>query len=789
MLCNAKYIAEQCLWAVLDADRPRDRPRRYLCVVTIDDHWEEARELFLDLAELPAEERARALEELAARDPALASRVRDLLRHDREETGPPPPPPARFGPYEVVRPLGRGGMGEVFVARRADGEYEREVAVKVLQAGAASEELVQRFLRERQTLAQLDHEYVADLLDGGTTEDGVPYLVMEYVDGEPADVFAARLPLRERLELFIRIGQAVAHAHERGFVHRDLKPSNILVRPDGTPRLLDFGIARPDETRATTDPASEPLTRTGHRLFTPEYASPEQVHGLVPTARSDVFALGVLLYGFLTDARPWPSSGTLHELERAICEEEPAAPSRRLTGTASRRLSGDLDAIVLQCLEKEPPRRYASVAALCDDLERHLAGEPITARRTGVLVRAARFVRRRPAVPIAAGLLAVALVAAWFAWRADRDVGRSREKLVAAIEGRIATSRRRQAERDLVAARAELDAALAALREIPDVPRLEGTVLTELAVVANLGQEWEQGIAWVERARPLLEEAGDVDAITRARLLNSYAYAVHRTGTEEESERAARAAIAYTRSALPPGHVLRVDALLNLVDEFRARRDYASALAVIADAVEESRDHDPKSEALSRLLNTQAILLASVGRAEEAVEGYREAMELLAWHRGERHPAFLRIRLNLGIALFESGRFDEALVEHERSLEAARREGEAGFVASNLHSLGKVRLARGGDDDLPRAEAAVAEALEIRERLDAGAHTERTRALLALVLARTGRADEVRRTFETTNPSSENRGERVKIWATPPIASVPYWTAPDPLTISTLSKV
>ncbi len=727
--------------------------------MTTDPRWEEARELFLDLADLPADRREPELLFLAARDPELAKRVEELLRHDRAEPAPGPTAPKRYGPYEVVRPIGHGGMGEVFVARRADGEYEREVAVKVLHGGAANEELVRRFLRERQTLARLDHEYVTDLLDGGTTESGEPYLVMEYVEGEPADRFAARLDVKERLELFVRIGRAVQHAHERGFVHHDLKPSNVLVRADGTPRLLDFGIARPDPETRVAGPDEAPLTRTGHRVFTPEYASPEQVRGEPATTRSDVFALGALLYVFLAGERPWSSSTTLHELERAICEDDPAPPSRLVTGTTRRRISGDLDAIVLQCLAKRPKRRYESVADLCDDVERHLDGRPIRARRTGTLARAVRFARRKPIYPVGGALLLTATFAAGWAWRSEVRGERGRERLVVAVRDRIEAARQRRTNGDLEAADQELDAALVALNELPGERALGAEILVHKAVVANLDREWKECLALLERAEAILDEQERPDPVLRAMLLNSRTLSLQRLRSPRSRD-AALAAFEFARDRFPAGDTHRVDAILGWADEQRRagkEREWIDSLTAAAD---ELRTRDPKSEVLARTQNERAIAFASVGRHDEAIECYREALEILGWNHGERHSSFMKVRLNLGSAYLRADRYGEAFEEYERALTTSRALDEELFTAAILHLVARAHLEVGGDAHVLAAIDAAREALEIRRRNRLAVHTDRSRALLGIALARAGRLDEA-------------RGELTTVFAADPLDLLP----------------
>ena len=329
----------------------------------------------------------------------------------------------RIGPFRLIAELGQGGMGTVYLAER-DAHFAQRVAVKLIRRGLHLDpELVRRFVDERQMLASLDHPGIARLLDGGVTDDGLPWFAMELVDGEPVDRFCdgRRLSIDERLELFRTISAAVHYAHQRGIVHRDLKPSNILVRADGTVKLLDFGVAK---LLAPNDEGGALLTRTGARLLTPEFASPEQIRGDPVTPPSDVYALGVLLYELLTGCRPYRVTGrSPHELERAVLEQEPARPSaaaldepaspdssrapaaerarlRRTTPEALReRLRNGLDTIVLHALAKAPDHRYRSAEAFADDVRRHLDGETVSARPVPNARR-----RRRRMIGTAVGL-------------------------------------------------------------------------------------------------------------------------------------------------------------------------------------------------------------------------------------------------------------------------------------------------------------------------------------------------------------------------------------------------
>jgi tetratricopeptide (TPR) repeat protein len=351
---------------------------------------------------------------------------------------------SRVGPYRIVREQGRGGMGTVYLAVRADDEFQKRVALKVLRRGIDTEAIVERFRHERQILARLEHPFISALLDGGTTPDGRPYFAMEFVDGRPIDEYcdARQLDTTARLDLFRRICAAVQHAHQNLVIHCDIKPANVLVTAEGTPKLLDFGIAK---LLTPGSGATLALTFDGSPLLTPEYASPEQVRGGAVTTATDVYSLGVLLYELLTGRRPYQlASRTPADVARVICDTEPERPSTAVTKAAERprtgdpqrlrrRLAGDLDNIVLKALSKDPARRYASVDQFSEDVRRHLAGLPVLARRDTVGYRVATFVRRHRTAVAAAALLLVALVGgivatAWQARIASRERARAEQR-------------------------------------------------------------------------------------------------------------------------------------------------------------------------------------------------------------------------------------------------------------------------------------------------------------------------------------------------------------------------
>jgi non-specific serine/threonine protein kinase/serine/threonine-protein kinase len=339
--------------------------------------------------------------------------------------------PRRLGNYEIIRELGRGGMGTVYLARRADAQYEKQVAIKLIKRGMDTDAVLRHFRDERQILAGFDHPGVARLFDAGTSDDGLPYFVMEYVEGLPINEYclAHRLSINDRLKLFRNVCSAVSYAHRHLVIHRDLKPSNIVVTTDGVPKLLDFGIAKVLQHGTDDQPS---ITSTGTRLMTPEYASPEQVRGQPVTTASDVYSLGVVVYELLTGISPYRfTSRSPTEIERAITEQSPQRPSTavaRSDGNSkfeirnSKLLRGDLDNIVLMALRKEPERRYQSAEQFSEDIRRHLEALPVLARKDTVGYRTEKFVRRNRAATAAAALVVVSLLGGIVAttWEAHR---------------------------------------------------------------------------------------------------------------------------------------------------------------------------------------------------------------------------------------------------------------------------------------------------------------------------------------------------------------------------------
>lgn len=393
--------------------------------------WQVLDRILEEVLEIPSDQRERYLERHCKDSPEMFEEIKRLLKHhDTNPTFLETPlhefvgpileddaiedanwqPEKQLGPYTLIRELGRGGMARVYLAEHRGRIKTREVAIKFVRFSGASEQLLTRFQHERRILASLNHPHIAKLYDEGVASDGSPYLVMEYVEGEPIHKFcdSNQLDIPSRLRLFTQITDAVHHAHLHRIIHRDIKPNNILVSKEGLAKLLDFGIAKMLDSTTR-------LTRTGMRIMTPEYACPEQIQGQRITPASDVYQLGVLLYELLTGHRPYPTRGaSTREIERMIMEDHPPLPSEavrlpdHLEGSTShitrlrndnpeslsQQLAGALDNILTKTLRKEPERRYATAEALNRDLKRYLEGSPVLAKPEGGRLRPSKWIQR-----------------------------------------------------------------------------------------------------------------------------------------------------------------------------------------------------------------------------------------------------------------------------------------------------------------------------------------------------------------------------------------------------------
>ncbi len=448
----------------------------------IQDRWHRIEEIFHRVLAAADADRGRLLDEACAGDPDLhreissllegapeaGASIRDVLAAEAESLATCARETAvghRLGPYRLRALLGEGGMGAVYLAERDDAQFSKQVAIKILPHALGSPDAIARFRDERQILAALEHRNIVRLLDGGSTDDGLPYLVMEHIEGLPITAFARKhaLSIRARVRLVRDVCAAIQYAHQNLIIHRDIKPSNILVDESGTPKLVEFGIAKMLTPRSSFE--REARTRTGHAPFTPEYASPEQARGEAVSTATDVYSVGAMLYELVTDRPPHGTTSDLLESIRVICNVEPVRPSLAAPPEWRRELAGDLDNIILKALHKEPERRYGTIEQLFDDLGRFLDGRPVNARVATLGYRARKFAGRHKATVLTTTLVIIALVTSTVislrqAARADAQARR------AEVAAAIALAEKKRAEAETARAQTETDRARKAERQI-----------------------------------------------------------------------------------------------------------------------------------------------------------------------------------------------------------------------------------------------------------------------------------------------------------------------------------
>ena len=607
----------------------------------------------------------------------------------------------RIGPYQIVRTLGEGGMGAVFLAERADGQFEQQVAIKLVRRGLLSKHVQNRLRIERQILATLDHPNIAKLLDGGASQDGTPYIVMEYIDGDPIDVYCDKhaLTIEERLQLFRTVCSAVYAAHQNLIVHRDLKPSNILVTRSGIPKLLDFGIAKLLDERQLMQTLA--VTQADVRLMTPDHASPEQVRGDPITTASDVYVLAILLYELLTGLKPFARMTRLSDLERAICEQAPVNPSAALTTSAKvpesqlediaakrrtslaklrRQLRGDLDKIILTGLRKEPERRYSSVEQFSADIQRFLNGLPVAAQADAWTYRTSKFVRRHFIVVGLSAAFVLSLIAFSIATYMQA-VRIEQERDVAAQQRSVAELQRARAENvsafmielfqlsdpseargNEVRVREILDRGAARISaELKNQPELQATLMETMGkVYLNLGLNRE--------AAPLIEESLAVrrrlfgpQHESVAQSLTSLAWLQRNNGNLDEAIKLSEEALGISRSLHGENSLESALQLQNLgiLHYVRGETDRAEPLLRESLAIYnrvEGRD-SPKSTTVLDLLGRVA---QSRGQVEEAEQLLTRALSIQRTSSGADHPLTIERLHNLATVVQSKGDFETA---------------------------------------------------------------------------------------------------------------------------------
>lgn len=754
--------------------------------------WLRVRASFESMLELGPEDRAEALDALARREPALAHEVARLLEsqaasessdfearlgglpvrrlrevaEEAEEAEDSLPDGGRVGPYRITERVGRGGTGSVYRAERVDGAYETSVAIKVLRRGLDTEDLLARFRAERQILASLVHPHIARLLDGGELQDGRPYLVMEFVEGIRIDEYCAdhACSLEDRLTLVLQVCDAVAHAHRELVLHRDLKPSNIVVDAQGSVHLLDFGIGKLLDPEHL--PGASTFTRTGLRVFTPDYAAPEQIRGDGAGVTTDVYQLGILLTRLLSGRSPYPvsSDAGLHELQSVILNGEIRPPSRLAAEPTkddesdrqpppvpSHQLRGDLDTIVLKALRLEPDQRYRSVDALAADLRAHLDGFPIGARPASLRYRFGKFANRNPAALTASvlgALLVVVLLAGSISWAVQSqaqaaELARERDRAEQAaataeevtefLTDLFRTSS--SADSDTLTARAVLRRGATDITEtFEDRPRLKGTLLETMARAHGALGLMDDAIDLMDLRLQLLRADPDADRRDLADALTLSGDLKRIGGILDESEANQREALALWAELEGIGSLEWSSSVNNLGLVAHARGEFSVARDHFLTAVEIQESH-PEGDmvAMARNLSNLGRTLYSSGEGEEAIDVLQRAVDILQGLEGQEGD--LGITLNiLGVAYRYTGRVEEAEEAYRASIESRKQaHGERHIgVGNSLNNLGVLLRGQGRlDEAIPVFE----EALVIRSDLLGDEHgaTITTRGDLGVV--------------------------------------------------------
>lgn len=696
--------------------------------------------LFEEAVELPPEERG-AFVESASDDPEIRSAVQAMLARDEAaeryfaglagraaelhraisvvELEPNSLSGQRVGAYLLDREVGRGGTSVVYSARRADGAFDRTVAVKVLTRGSGGARLVARFEQEQQLLSGLNHPNIAVLHDGGVTEKGYPYFVMELVDGLPLDRYCdeRRLSVGERLRLFLMVVDTVQHAHRNLVIHRDLKPSNILVTHEGVVKLIDFGIARIVDGDApgveSAGGAAGSLTRTGARWMTPEYGAPEQVRGERTTTATDVYQLGVMLYELLTGHHPIPPSttGSAYMTEKAVCEVEPTRPSRIVSQPGVRRrggttvsvtpeeigrsrqvpmrqlkgrLRGDLDAIVLKALEKDAARRYGMAEGLAEDIRRYLAGLPVAAREGNLRYRGRKFlIRHRFPVAAAAGML---LILAGGGWLHVERVAEQRDAArIEAAKAQTVTefmlelfdaSHPGEARGETPTAPMLLERGVERADALAGQPAVQAEMLATVARAYSGLAEYNRSEELYRRSLSIRLEALGPDHPDVAHSLAHLGWTNALQGDFQAAATYFRDALSIQRRALGPDHTDVTSSMQGLGLALNGLGDLEAGIRWIEDALEIGRrSGNTEHVGFANGLNDLAILRREEGDLEGAETLLREAMALRRRLLPEGHPDLGKSAQFLGSLLDKMGKYAaaeplylEALANWERSL-------------------------------------------------------------------------------------------------------------------------
>ncbi|MBX7171638.1 MAG: protein kinase [Pyrinomonadaceae bacterium] len=670
-----------------------------------DDRWDKVSEILNKVLEKPTEKRRTFLRKLCGNDKELYTEIESLLSVEgstNDFLGKSPLASANIlenltslknktiGNYKIVREIGRGGMGSVYLATRNDDQFNKRVAIKILRRGMDSEDILKRFRMEERILAALEHPNIARLLDAGITNDGLPYFVMEYVEGEPLDKYCDEHNLNtvERLELFQKVCSAVQYAHQNLIVHRDLKPGNIFVNTAGEPKLLDFGIAKLLNPELTSDTIAP--TATFVRLMTPDYASPEQIRGKTITTASDIYSLGILLYKLLTGDLPYHfRDASPQEIERLVYEKEPTKPSEVISDRARintnetnpkskiqnlKSLKGDLDNIVLMALRKEPSRRYQSAEAFSDDIRRHLDGLPVLARPNTLGYRFTKFITRHKVGAAAASLILLSLIGGIFISLRQAQVA-AREKAKAEAVSQFLQNLLNASNPQIEASRTAghdttvkelLDAASQKLEteELSNQPEVKAELKRIIGISYIEQGQYESARKNLESALQLKTELYGENSLETLQTLVAVASLWIATGKNEEADKFYRQRISILRIEQKKGNV-QADDLFAALTDFgllrRAQGDSREAESLFREALDLRSQTTPEMKnAIGTAESVLSLTLADQGNFAEAEKIIRAKLEQLNTQANKESPEWTFTLTMLGSLQMEKGEFDEA---------------------------------------------------------------------------------------------------------------------------------
>jgi tetratricopeptide (TPR) repeat protein len=722
------------------------------------------RDLFDAACELDGSAREKLLDRACAGQPALRAAVEKLLRADQEPGFDPlwrssaafvearhmaveaSLPFERLGDYRILSRIGMGGMGAVYLAERDYDGVRRQVAIKIIPRALLDDEMLWRFHQERQILARLEHPNIAGMLDAGRTPDGMPYLVMDFVDGVPLDQYAAshQLELNGRLALIQAICGAVSYAHRNLVVHRDLKPQNILVTAEGVPKLLDFGIAK--MMSAADLDAEGPATKT-LLAMTPDYASPEQVRGMPISASSDIYSLGVILYELLAGRKPYSlASQSLEEIVRAVCEEDPTPPV-----SLNRALAGDLDAIIRKAMRKDAEQRYASVEEFSRDIARYMAGEPVSASGLSITYLARKYVARHKSQAAAIAVAAFLLVAGVAGVAVEAHIA-NRERDRASQEAATAEAVNDFLQNDLLAQAGATSQAGSGARPDPDLK--VRTALDRAA--AGIAQEFAKqplveasirqtiGAAYMDlgiypQAQPHLERSFDLrrrllgpDHADTVSAMRDLARLYEDQGKYAQAEPLASRVLEIRRRSLGPEHPLTLTALNNLGLLYRFEGKFPQAETLLSQLVEiqrrTARQDDP---ATLWAMNTLGFVYQAEGKYPQADQILGKALEIRLRVSGPEHPATLIVTDNVAIVSYRLRRYAKAESLWEQNL-AVRRRVLGEDHPDTLQTMNNLGVLYRTEGKWTQAETLLTTVLETKRRVLGEEHPETLISMLNL---------------------------------------------------------